>query len=156
MAQSRRAYNTLPNSLGELELDVMESVWSQPGRDARQITDCLSIGSPCKLSTVQTTLERLVRKQCLRRKKKGHAYQYFPEKSRSELLGSMLVDVIQLLHDGKADTILSSFVNVAAKLDADALNELEKLIQLKRKQEQEQAQSSTESSEGKGMTKHNA
>ena len=134
MASNRRAQNALPNSLGELELDVMESIWSLPGRDARQITESLSVDSLCKLSSVQTTLERLLRKQFLHRVKKGHAYRYFPLKSRGELLGSMLTDVIQLLHDGKADTILSSFVNVAAKLDGEALDELEKLIQKKRKE----------------------
>ncbi len=134
MSATRRSHNTLPNSLGELELKVMELIWSDPGLTAQRVTEHLSNDAPCQLSTVQTTLERLVRKGCLRREKKGHAYQYFAQKSRSELLGSMLVDVIQLLHDGQADTILSSFVNVAARLDDDALNELEKLIQQKRQE----------------------
>jgi predicted transcriptional regulator len=135
MPASRRAHNTLPNSLGELELKVMELIWSAPGSDARRLTEQLSIDAPCRLTTVQATLERLVRKQCLEREKKGHAYQYFPKKSRSELLGSMLKDVIHLLHDGQANTILSSFVNVAARLEDDALDELEKLIQRKRQEE---------------------
>jgi len=135
MVNSRRAHNALPNSLGELELKVMESVWSLPGIDARRITDRLGADAPCRLSTVQAALERLVRKQCLERRKKGHAYQYFSQKSRSELLGSMLKDVIHLLHDGEANTILSSFVNVAARMDDDALDELEKMIQRKREHE---------------------
>lgn len=135
MPPNRRAHNALPNSLGELELKVMELAWSRPGIDARQITEILGSDSPCRLSTVQATLERLVRKEFLERSKKGHAYQYSPRKSRSELLGSMLKDVIHLLHDGQANTILSSFVNVAAKLEDDALDELELLIKRKREAE---------------------
>lgn len=134
MPPNRRAHNALPNSLGELELKVMESVWSSPGIDAKSITDQLAVTAPCRLSTVQATLERLVRKDCLARRKESHAYKYFARKSRSELLGSMLGDVIHLLHDGQANTILSSFVNVAARLDDDALDELEKMIQRKRLQ----------------------
>lgn len=134
--QSRRSHNALPNAVGELELKVLECVWETPGTDARQITEQLAQEAPCRLSTVQASLERLVRKELLQREKEGHAYRYYAARTRSELLGSMLKDVIQLLHDGKANTILSSFVNAAAGLDNNALDELEALIQRKRRRAQ--------------------
>jgi len=37
-----------------------------------------------------------------------------------------------MLHDGRMETILSSFVNVAADLDEKSLNDLEQLIKQKR------------------------
>lgn len=129
----RRSHSALPNSLGEVELKIMEQVWTEPGTDARTITAELSRTAPCRLSTVQAALERLVRKDCLHREKYGHAYRYYARQSRSELLGSMLKDVIRLLHDGRANTILSSFVNAAERLDDGALDELEALIQRKRR-----------------------
>jgi len=131
-SRSRRSQSTLPNSLGEVELQVMESVWAEPGTSARAITETLSSDAPCRLSTVQAALERLVRKDYLRREKQGHAFRYFARQSRSEVLGSMLKDVIQLLHDGSANTILSSFVNAAERLNDEALDELETLIRRKR------------------------
>jgi predicted transcriptional regulator len=134
MIKSRNSHTTLPNALGELELGVMESVWQSPGTDAKQIMGSLALQHPSKLSTVQSTLERLVRKQFLSRSKKGHAFRYFPQVSRSELLGNLMRDVIRLLHDGSTDTILSSFVNVADTIDESALDELESLIRHKRKQ----------------------
>ncbi len=134
---NRRSHNALPNAVGELELKVLESVWQTPGTDARQITWELAQDAPCRLSTVQASLERLVRKNLLQREKEGHAYRYYAARSRSELLGSMLRDVIQLLHDGQANTILSSFVNVAAGLNNNALDELEALIQRKRRNRSE-------------------
>jgi hypothetical protein len=42
-------------------------------------------------------------------------------------------DIIHLLHDGKLETILSSFVNVAADLDDKSLAELEALIARKKR-----------------------
>lgn len=132
MVRTRRAHNALPNSLGELELKIMESVWSEPEIDARSIVEHLSLEAPCRLSTVQATLERLMRKNLLSRRKQGHAYLYTASRSRGELLGTLVKDVIALLHDGKMNTILSSFVNVAAQLDESALDELEAMIRKKR------------------------
>lgn len=134
MKKNRHAHNVLPNSLGELELTLLDVVWKMPDSDARTITAELSDERTVSLSTVQSTLERLVRKNLLERKKLSHAYRYRASQSRSELLGNLLKDVIKLLHDGKAATILSSFVNVADRLDDNALDELEQLIQHKRKE----------------------
>ncbi len=134
MKKIRHAHNVLPNSLGELELTVLDLVWKMPDSDARTLTAELSDERTVSLSTIQSTLERLVRKDLLARKKQGHAYRYRASKSRSELLGGLLRDVIKLLHDGKSATILSSFVNAADRLDDNALNELEQLIQRKRRE----------------------
>lgn len=131
--RTRRSHNALPNAVGELELKVLECVWQTPGIDARRIARQLAQDAPCRLSTVQASLERLVRKELLHRDKDGHAYRYVAARSRSELMGSILKDVIQLLHDGKAQTILSSFVNIADKLNDSALDELEAMIQRKRR-----------------------
>lgn len=116
----------------------METLWSQPGIDARSITAKLAEEAPCRLSSVQATLERLLRKSFLQRSKKGHAYFYTALQSRGDVLGSLLKDVIKLLHDGQTNTILSSFVNVAERLDDSALDALEDMIRKKRL-EQERA-----------------
>lgn len=114
----------------------MEAVWSEPAIDARSITEKLAAEAPCRLSSVQATLERLLRKEFLSRSKKGHAFFYTAVKSRADVLGSLLKDVIHLLHDGKTNTILSSFVNVAERLDESALDDLEEMIRKKRLQQE--------------------
>lgn len=134
MDRTRHSHTTLPHALGELELCVLEHVWQTPGLNARQIAGDLSVNKPTALSTIQTTLERLVVKGHLARQKQSHAYIYSAKVSRAEFLGNMLRDVIHLLHDGRANTILNSFVNVAVKLDETALDELENLIKEKRKE----------------------
>lgn len=134
MVKKRSSSNILPNTLGELELIVLEVLWQRPHLDAKTVFENIVIGRrPSSLNTVQSTLERLYKKELVDRIKTGHAYTYFASVSRSNLLGRLMGDVIGLLHDGKLETILSSFVDVAADLDARSLSELEALIQLKKK-----------------------
>lgn len=132
--KTRHSHTTLPSALGELELGVMEVVWQQPGVEARQVQERIAAVHVSSLSTIQTTLERLVRKELLSREKRGHAYHYTASVSRGEMLGSLIKDVIHLLHDGKAETILSSFINVAARIDSTGLDRMEAMIRQKRRQ----------------------
>ncbi len=137
MNKKRSSSNVLPNTLGELELGVLEALWETPHLDAKSIHERIPRLQRTSLSTVQSTLERLYRKEMVDRDKRGHAYCYFALVSRGNLLGKMMGDVIQLLHDGRLETILSSFVNVAADMDESSLSELEALIE-KKKQDMEE------------------
>ncbi|KKO12848.1 BlaI/MecI/CopY family transcriptional regulator [Pseudohongiella sp.] len=135
----RSSSNILSHNLGELELRVLEALWQRPHLDARQIHEALCAQTPPRrtpgLNTIQSTLERLFRKAYVDRIKQGHAFTYHASVSRGNLLGRMLGDVIKLLHDGRMETILSSFVQVASDLDDASLDELEALIRLRKSQQ---------------------
>jgi len=131
MIKPRAASNALPSTLGELELLVLEVLWKESDLDARTISERL-LRNKSSLSTVQSTLERLYKKNLAGRNKQGHAYLYFPLVLRAQLLARLMSDVIHMLHDGRMETILSSFVNVAADLDEKSLHDLEQLIRQKR------------------------
>lgn len=135
MIKSKSASNVLSTNLGELELHVLEVLWRHPGIDARQVHEGLGVLRAPSLSTVQSALERLHRKKHVDRVKNGHAYTYRASVSRASLLGKMMGDVIQLLHDGRMETILSSFVQAAADLDEKSLDSLEALIRDKKRQQ---------------------
>jgi predicted transcriptional regulator len=137
MIKRRSSSNVLPNTLGELELGVMEALWQQPHLDAKVVCSRIPLIRQPSLSTVQSTLERLYKKRLVDRIKNGHAYTYHASVSRSNLLGRLLGDVIHLLHDGKLETILNSFVNVAADLDEKSLSDLEALIARKKRELEE-------------------
>ncbi len=134
MIKKRSASNMLPNTLGELELGVLEALWQEADLDAKAICQRIPAIRQPSLSTVQSTLERLHRKELVSRTKSGHAYTYAPRVSRSNLLGRLMGDIIHLLHDGKLETILSSFVTVAADLDDSSLADLEALIARKKQE----------------------
>ena len=134
MTDNRRgaSSNALPQ-LGELELAVLESLWQREGLTARQLLEVLPANLQPSLSTVQTTLERLHRKELLHRQKRGHAYSYSPRLSRSALLGRLLGGVISQLHSGSLDPILSSFVEFADRIDSATLDRLDALVQQRKK-----------------------
>lgn len=94
--------------LGELELDVMESLWRQNSLTAQQVLD----GMPDRgigLSTVQSTLERLVRKQLLRRTKLGRAFVYNPVIEREQLIGLMMQQLASRLSHDRITPMISGF-----------------------------------------------
>lgn len=122
----------MSHSLGELELLVLQILWETPHLDAKSVCEKLPSHKASSLSTVQSTLERLFKKNLIERVKHRHAYTYSASVSRSSLLARLMSDVIHLLHDGRMETILSSFVNVAADLDEKSLTDLEELIRKKR------------------------
>lgn len=134
MIRKRSSSNILPNTLGELELLVLEALWQEPHLDAKMVCGKIPGSKQPSLNTVQSTLERLCKKGLVDRIKNGHAYSYFASVSRGNLLGRLMGDVIHLLHDGRLETILSSFVNVAADLDERSLNDLETLIARKKRE----------------------
>ena len=135
MIKNKSASNIMNTNLGELELSVLEILWQQPDLDARDVRARLGVLRAPSLSTVQSTLERLYRKSYVNRFKQGHSYCYHATVSRGSLLGKMMGDVIQLLHDGRMETILSSFVQAAADLDEGSLDSLEELIRRKKQQQ---------------------
>ena len=136
MTKVRSASNIFSKNLGELELLVLEILWRQPDMDAKQVRTELPGPRVPSLSTVQSTLERLYRKTYVERRKQGHAYSYCATVTRGNLLGRMLGDVIQILHDGRMETILSSFVNAAAEMDESSLEALEQMIRRRRAQQE--------------------
>lgn len=135
MTKMRSASNIFSRNLGELELQVLEILWRHPDLDAKQVRTSLPGPRLPSLSTVQSTLERLYRKAYVDRIKQGHAYNYYATVTRGNLLGRMLGDVIQILHDGRMETILSSFVNAAAEMDESSLEALEQMVQRRRAQQ---------------------
>lgn len=127
LIRARSRHNALPQ-LGELELALLELLWQKPGSDVKALASALTPDRRPSISTLQSTVERLHRKNLLNRSKQGHAYVYTPVVKRGELMGRLIGDVINALHDGPAETILSGFVNAAASIDKDSLDRLKQLI----------------------------
>lgn len=136
MFKRRSTSNALPQ-LGGLELNVLEILWEHPELGARDIRERISAARKPSLSTVQSTLERLWRKQLLSRDRQGSAYVYQCRVARSQLLAQLMGGVIRQLHTGSLDPILSSFVDFADRIDDDTLDQLDQLVQERKRQRQQ-------------------
>jgi predicted transcriptional regulator len=120
-------------SLGELELAVLEHVWTACEVTAKEAHAKLGVSRGISLNTVQSTLERLARKDLLHRSKRGHAYRYSARVSREELIADLVGGVIGRLQ-GDACVSLMAFLDSVDDLDDETLAELE--AELRRRREE--------------------
>lgn len=121
-----------PLQLGDLEIAVLNFLWQHDDLDAKQMLQCVQPDRDITLSTVQSTIERLCKKQLVVRTKVSHAFRYRAALPREQLVSQLIVGVMAKLGHGHAAPALSSFVDMAEHIDADALDELERLIQQRR------------------------
>jgi predicted transcriptional regulator len=129
----RRKTSGLASVFGTLELRVLEVLW-QRGTEA-SVRDVLQEFPQSAYTTVMTTMERLHRKGALLRRKGGRAFLYRPAETREALESSLVASAIEpLLTGASAQPILSCFVEEVSRRDERLLDELERLVQLKRRQ----------------------
>ncbi len=114
--------------LGELEMAVLEHLWSNGEFDAKSVHAVLGKIRGITHNTIQSTLERLFKKKLLARNKVGYAYVYRTTVARDELMGQMINDVVNTMSKDNAEGMLAAFVDIAARTDNAHLDRLEQLI----------------------------
>lgn len=117
-----------PPFLGDLELAVMEHLWSTRPRDAKAVHRALGSARGITLNTIQSTLRRLAEKGLLVRTKVSHAHVYAPRFDRDVFYRDVLHGVVDQLMSGRADAMVAAFVDVTEKAGVDQLERLEKLV----------------------------
>ena len=123
------------SALGALERDVLDIVWRRHRLTVREVHAAL--GGDIAYTTVMTTLDRLYRKGLLTRTKSGRAFVYAARATREELEESVANDVVSglLASQGSAPLpFLSNLVDAVGDRDHALLDELERLVRLKRRQ----------------------
>ncbi len=115
--------------LGDLELAVMNHVWSAGPCDVKACHRAIGARRHITLNTVQSTMERLYRKQMLARTKVSHAYVYEPTLSREEFGARMAERVVAAVVGTAAPgTVLAAFVDIAERAGEESLARLERMI----------------------------
>lgn len=114
--------------LGELEIAVIEYLWSFGATDAKAVHRQLGTARGISVNTIQSTMERLFKKGLLQREKVSHAYVYTSSASREKLMAEMIDNVVDKLSGGSTEAMLSTFVDLADRVEEDTLDRLEELI----------------------------
>lgn len=95
-------------SLGRLEAEVMEFIWSQEDPvDVNQILAVLK-GRKRAYTTVMTIVTRLVEKEMVERERRGKAFVYRAAGTQQELAARALVSILESTDDPQA--VLAHFV----------------------------------------------
>jgi len=132
-------HEVLENCLGALEREVMTVVWA---RDETNVKDAgAGLRSPVAYTTVMTTMDRLFKKGLLTRRKVGRAFVYRAAATRDEMEEAVATELVQSLFDrpgGGSLPMLSSLVDAVSERDRALLDDLERLIQEKRRKVNEE------------------
>jgi predicted transcriptional regulator len=132
-SEARPAADQLPG-LGHLEQRVMAALWRGGERSVREVQEAFA--GELAYTTVMTTLDRLFRKGLLARRKEGRAYVYRTLVSHGELRqGAARRLLSRLLGKDResARPVLSSIVESVSERDGELLDDLEQLVQDRRR-----------------------
>lgn len=119
--------------LGELQTEVMEVLWREPGLTVNEVEERLRKKREIAHTTVLTTLDRMHASGYLSREKKGKAFVYSPRYTREEFERGVAQEVLGALLGQLTEPAISAFVDLVGD-DAEALDRLEEVIREKRRE----------------------
>jgi predicted transcriptional regulator len=119
--------------LGPFEQRLLRKLWSHGSATVRELLADGSIRQA--YTTVMTTVDRLYKKGLLDRVAEGRAFRYSPRHTASELQRVAAIEGIrQLLGSSNASSLpLSYLVEALSAHDAELLDELQSLVERKRR-----------------------
>jgi predicted transcriptional regulator len=120
--------------LGPLEQEVLELVWQRGTASVRDIH--LAFDERLAYTTLMTTLDRLFKKGLLARHKDGRAFCYSPRATPEELargLTRRALDGLLGRNPDGVEPLLACIVDAVTEHDRELLDDLDRLIQEKRR-----------------------
>lgn len=118
--------------LGPLEQQLLERLWLCKSATVRELLEDGKLN--LAYTTVMTTLDRLYKKDLLDRVAEGRAFRYSPRHSAEELQRAAAGAMIrQLLGSDSSALPLSYLVEAVSEHDAELLDELQQLVERKRR-----------------------
>ena len=120
----------------ELELQILKILWKESPLLARDVQRGLADqGRDLARTSVITTLNTMVDKDYLDRKKRGNTFLFSPGITEDEVSERVLGDVVDRVFDGSTAAVLVKLFD-ADSVDTEELKELRKLINRKLKESQ--------------------
>jgi len=118
----------------ELELQILKLLWPSSPLLARDVQQLLAeSGRDLAKTSVITTLNTMVDKKYLRRKKRGNSFLFSPRISEEEVSERVLGDVVDRVFDGSTAAVLATLFDVTSVNDDD-LKDLRRIINRKLKE----------------------
>ncbi len=120
----------------QLELQILKLLWQQSPRLARDVQAALADeGRELAKTSVITTLNTMVGKRYLTRRKQANMYLFAPRVTQEEVATRVVGDLVDRVFDGSASAVMLKLFDVK-EIDCQELKRLRKLIDQKLKSEQ--------------------
>lgn len=126
------------DAMGPLERRIVDVLWERGELSGRELH--LAFEGELAYTTVTTTLDRLHQKGLLHRRLEGRAHFYRPTVSKAEYEQAVARGVLEQLLERaawQAEPLLSCIVEAVTEHDQELLDELDRLIQAKKRQLQQ-------------------
>ena len=119
----------IPHDITQTELALLRVLWRRREATIRELTDTLyPDGTQAHYATVQSLLDRLLKKSCVARERRGRVNVFSATVSRGELIGRRLRETADHLCDGSLAPLLSHLVD-GVEMSTEELATLEKLVE---------------------------
>ncbi|AWB68926.1 hypothetical protein C2869_05475 [Saccharobesus litoralis] len=105
---NKSSQQTVP-SLGVREIEVLRILWHKPHQSVQQVLEQIA-EQQLSLSTLQSTLERLYRKNLVKREKQGRHYVYQAAISQSTIISQLMQDIASQISGGDKAPMISGFM----------------------------------------------
>ena len=120
--------------LGSVQTQIMSVLWEKKEASAKDITDALSEHEPISLSTVQTLLRQLERKQVVKHIAKGRTFYFQPAIEPDQSIQSSTDRILNRFYGGSLVGFVAQFLK-NERISQEELDELKKLIEAQEKKE---------------------
>ncbi|HJT30514.1 MAG TPA: BlaI/MecI/CopY family transcriptional regulator [Pirellulales bacterium] len=118
----------------ELELLILKVLWRRSPLLARDVQQALADdGRELAKTTVITTLNTMVDKRYLKRKKRGNSFLFSPAIDAATVSERVLSDVVDRVFEGSTSAVVLKLFDVQ-NIDSDELKELRRIIDQKLKE----------------------
>lgn len=126
-------FRSSSRQLGPLEQKMLEELWARGTATVRELTQDGYEG--LAYTTLMTTLDRLFKKGLLTRSEEGRAFRYTPRFSRDEMSREAAGQALHQLLDASPSSSLplSFLVEILSERDAQLLEDLQRLVERKRR-----------------------
>jgi len=115
--------------LGPLERRVLAHLWAEARHmDIAAMHSRVGVPRGLTRNTIHSTLERLVRKGLVSRRRRGRAYEYSATLSRTDWIAELLDATVGDLSGMERDEVLAGFVDFAERTSEETLEALEELV----------------------------
>jgi len=113
-------------TLGQLELEVLKIVWDKQGSTVLEVAEILAKQKGCARTTVLTVIQRLHKKDFLKRKKEGGVFHYYPTEKKTTVLGNIAKQFIQNIFEGSPSNLIQHLTE--SDVPAEELTQIKKII----------------------------
>lgn len=115
------------HGLGELELEILKSVWREPGSTVQELTDRLAGERSLARTTVLTVVQRLHAKGFLQRKKVNGVFRFSPTEERGTVISRLIGQFVEKVLDGSAAPFLAYLAD-AKGLTEEQMEQLRAIV----------------------------